>query len=51
MDPVTMAFYAVVCGVLGVFAPSLGTYWKRLIVGGIVGLVAATVLPVLKTML
>lgn len=45
MDPISMAFYAIVCGCLSMVAPNLGGIAPRLIVGAIVGVVAATVLP------
>ncbi|MCC1494116.1 hypothetical protein [Cognatishimia sp. F0-27] len=45
MDPITLSFYAVVCGCLSVAAPRLGGFVPRLIVGAVVGLVAATLLP------
>lgn len=48
MDPISLAFYAAVCGVLSLFAPRLGGRVQRLLAGGVVGVVAATVLPVLR---
>ena len=47
MDPIAMIFYAAVCGCLSVFAPKLGGTAPRLMVGAIVGIVAAAVLPLL----
>jgi hypothetical protein len=50
MDYVALAFYAVVCGVLSFFSPSLGHFAVRTGVGAAVGLVSAGVLPVLEGM-
>ena len=51
MDPISLAFYAVVCGLLSLFAPSLGGRMPRLAIGAVVGVVAATVLPILNGMM
>ncbi len=48
MDPVSLVFYAAVCGLLSVFAPRLGSPATRLGVGAVVGLLAATILPALR---
>lgn len=45
MDPVSLVFYAAVCGVLGLAGPSLGAAPVRLGIGALVGVVAVTVLP------
>lgn len=45
MDPVSLVFYAFVCGVLGLAGPSLGTAPIRLGIGAVVGVVAVSVLP------
>lgn len=45
MDPISIAFYAVVCGILSLFAPRLGGMIPRLATGAIVGIGAATTLP------
>ena len=50
MDLTAIAFYAVICGTLGVAAPNLGSMPIRLAVGAVVGIVAAILLPVLKGM-
>ena len=47
MEPISIVFYAVICGLLSVFAPSLGGMVPRLAVGAVVGVVAAVILPVL----
>ncbi|MDD9717844.1 MULTISPECIES: hypothetical protein [Dinoroseobacter] len=49
MDPVSLAFYALVCAVLSLFAPRLGGRAARLVVGALVGVLAAAVLPLLRT--
>ena len=48
MDPVTLIFYALVCGLLGFFAPQLGRAPARFIIGAIVGIAAAAVLPIVR---
>ena len=48
MDPITIAFYAVVCGCLSAVAPKLPRLPIRLGVGAGVGILAATVLPLIK---
>ena len=51
MDPISLTFYAVICGILSLFAPKLGGRVPRLAIGAVVGLVAATILPVLRAAL
>jgi len=51
MDPITLGFYAVVCGALSVVAPSFPRLPVRLGIGAVVGLAAASVLPMLKGMM
>ena len=48
MDPVNLAFYGLVCGTLAAFSPSLGSRVMRAVVGVVVGLIAAGLLPVLR---
>ena len=50
MDPIAIVFYAIICGCLSLFAPNLGGMAPRLAVGAVVGVLAAILLPVLKTM-
>ncbi|MEL6570207.1 MAG: hypothetical protein AAFQ64_01010 [Pseudomonadota bacterium] len=45
-----LGFYAVVCGLLSVFAPQLGSFAMRLSIGAVVGAVSAIVLPILRDM-
>ncbi|MCB1761944.1 MAG: hypothetical protein KDI27_02240 [Gammaproteobacteria bacterium] len=51
MDLFNLAFYAVVCGLLGLAAPWMGRISVRLLVGMLVGIVAAGALPTLKAVL
>tara|TARA_R110002074_G_scaffold202816_1_gene370685 strand:- start:206 stop:367 length:162 start_codon:yes stop_codon:yes gene_type:complete len=51
MDPVTLGFYAIVCAILGVISPGLGPTGTRLIIGAGVGLVAAAMLPLIRSSL
>lgn len=48
MDPVSLIFYAVVCGALGAAGPRLGALPARLAVGAVVGVLAAALLPGLR---
>ena len=48
MDPITIAFYAIVCGCLSAVAPKLPKLPVRLGVGAGVGILAATVLPLIQ---
>ena len=51
MDPITIIFYAVVCGCLSVAAPKLPGLPIRLGIGAAVGIIAASVLPFIKDMM
>ncbi|MEM9393987.1 MAG: hypothetical protein AAGA38_09025 [Pseudomonadota bacterium] len=51
MDIVALTFYAVVCGVLSLVAPNLGGRAQRLAIGAVVGVMAAAVLPTLRSAL
>ena len=48
MDYTAMAFYALVCGGIGAFAPRLSLVWQRFAVAALIGIVAALVLPILR---
>ncbi len=48
MDITALGFYAVICGVLSFAAPKLGRPFLRFAIGAAVGIVAATVLPMIK---
>jgi len=47
-DGTAIAWYAVICGILSALAPSFGGRLVRVSVGALVGIVAATVLPLLR---
>ena len=51
MDPVALAYYAAVCGLLGAFAPRAGGMPARLALGAVVGVIAAGLLPWLHSLL
>lgn len=48
MDPISIGFYAVICGTLSVAGPVLGGWIRRIGIGVVVGAGAAWVLPMLK---
>lgn len=50
MDFIALGFYACVCGLLGVFAPNLGSFAMRLSIGAAVGAASAIVLPLIRDM-
>ncbi len=47
-DPVTLFYYAIICGCLALASPRLRTMRTRLAAGLIVGVLAALLLPVLR---
>lgn len=51
MDPIAIAFYAIICGCLSAFAPSVPRLSVRVGIGAGVGIVAAAVLPLIKDLL
>ncbi|MDF0601829.1 hypothetical protein P1J78_13870 [Psychromarinibacter sp. C21-152] len=51
MDPVTLTYYALVCGLLSAFAPTVRRRIARLAVGAVIGLVAAGALPFVRATL
>ncbi|MFN3147032.1 MAG: hypothetical protein ACE368_18205 [Paracoccaceae bacterium] len=51
MDPVSLGFYAIVCGLLGAVAPNFPRLPVRLGIGALVGVTAASVLPWIKGMM
>jgi len=51
MEPISLVFYAVVCGLLSAFAPNLGGFPIRLAVGAAVGIAAAAALPFVRGMM
>ena len=48
MDPVTLIYYAAICGTLGYAAPAIDAPHLRVGLGVLVGLGAAGLLPVLR---
>lgn len=48
MDPISISFYAIICGLLALVAPSLKGVLPRLAIGAFVGVAAALALPMLK---
>jgi len=48
MEPITLTYYAVVCGGLGALSPRIGGLLPRLGIGAVVGLVAAGLLPLVR---
>lgn len=51
MDPVTMVFYAAVCGLLAAVSPSFGARIHRAAYGIVIGAIAAFVLPTIRAAL
>lgn len=49
MDPISISFYAIICGVLSMGAPNLGGTIMRLGIGAVVGIVAAVILPLIRS--
>lgn len=48
MDPLSLVYYAAVCSALGYYAPRMGGVPARLLIGALVGLAAAAILPMLR---
>lgn len=48
MDPIAIAFYAVICAALSLFAPNLGGMAPRIAVGAAVGIAASVALPFVR---
>jgi len=51
IDSTAIVWYAAICGALAALAPSVGGRTTRIVVGAIVGIAAATILPLLKSMM
>lgn len=51
MDLTTIAWYAAICGALSALAPVFGGRTTRIIVGAAVGIIAASLFPLAKTMM
>ncbi len=50
LDPVTLAFYGIVCALLAGYMPVFFPRLLRLIIGAAVGMAAAAYLPELRTL-
>lgn len=51
MDIIALGFYALICGLLSLLAPSFGTRFLRFGIGAAVGIAAAATLPIIKNAL
>lgn len=51
MDPITLGYYALVCAIVGAASPRFGRLPSRLIAGAVIGIGAATLLPLLRAFL
>jgi hypothetical protein len=50
MDMTALIFYAIVCGLLSLASPTVGKPVTRIAIGALVGIAAAALLPVLRTL-
>ena len=51
MDPFVLAYYAFICALLGLYAPQMGGRLMRLVIGALVGVGAAVILPWVQSMI
>ena len=51
VDSTAIVWYAAICGALSALAPSFGGRALRIGIGALVGIVAASVLPMVKSMM
>lgn len=51
MDVTALVFYALICAILSLASPGLGRPATRIAIGAVVGIVAAAILPILRTAL
>ena len=51
IDGVAIVWYAAICGTLSAFARTFGGRASRIGIGAVVGILAATLLPLLKSMI
>ncbi len=51
MDVTALIFYAIICGLLSLAAPTVNKPTLRVAIGALVGIAAAIVLPILRTTL
>jgi hypothetical protein len=49
MDPVTLLYYGAICGCLSLVSPRIRPGVLRVLLGIVVGLAAATLLPALRS--
>ena len=47
-DATAIAWYAAICGTLSALAPNFGGRVARIAIGGVVGILAATLLPLAR---
>lgn len=45
MEPLSIGYYAIICGLLSMFAPTFGGIFPRFAAGAAVGFMAAATLP------
>ncbi len=50
IDTTTIVWFAVICGVLSVFALSDSRHELRIVIGAVVGIIVASLLPYVKSM-
>ncbi len=50
MDSVNIVFYAIICGTLAAYAPTAGGRAARFVLGIVVGAIAASLLPLVKSL-
>jgi hypothetical protein len=50
-DIASIAWYAAICGALAALAPTLRTLVTRIVLGGAVGIAAASLLPAVRAMM
>jgi hypothetical protein len=51
MEPITLIFYATVCGLLSLIAPVLGGVLPRIAIGAVVGAGSALAMPNIMALL
>jgi hypothetical protein len=51
MDPVTLAYYGLICGALAATSPRIPSGFLRVLIGIVVGLAAAGALPSIRAAL
>lgn len=51
MDFTAIAWYAAICGALSAFAPLFGGRIARVVIGATVGILAASLFPLMRSMI